>query len=171
MLLSFKYIKTSVPWTFQTNSPLNLSRTSLSRTFLEMIFPISLFRNFDEYTVCVNAIYICFLFFRILIFELHDRILVWTKQDNRNKKCSSKGEKCSGRKRSTVRKLQEWRRRGRRRVPLVNIFRCSLSKGPRCFKNVKILPCRYKSQKKSWMGSEIFEEWFVNSITDFVLKI
>ena len=31
-------------------------------------------------------------------------------------------------------------------------------KNPRCFKNVKHLPCEYKSQKKSWMNSEIFEE-------------
>ena len=33
------------------------------------------------------------------------------------------------------------------------------SKNSRCFKNVKHLPCEYKSQKKSWMNSEIFEEW------------
>ena len=34
------------------------------------------------------------------------------------------------------------------------------SKNLCCFKNVKHLPCEYKSQKKSWMNSEIFEEWF-----------
>ena len=33
------------------------------------------------------------------------------------------------------------------------------SKSPCCFKSVKHLPCEYKSQKKSWMNSEIFEEW------------
>ena len=33
------------------------------------------------------------------------------------------------------------------------------SKKPRCFKNVKHLPYDYKSQKKSWMDSIIFEEW------------
>ena len=33
------------------------------------------------------------------------------------------------------------------------------SKNPRCFKNVKHQPCEYKSQKKSWMNSEILEEW------------
>ena len=33
------------------------------------------------------------------------------------------------------------------------------SENPRCFKNIKHLPCEYKSQKKSWMNSEIFEEW------------
>ena len=32
-------------------------------------------------------------------------------------------------------------------------------KNPRCFKNVNHLPCEYKSQKKSWMNSNIFEEW------------
>ena len=30
---------------------------------------------------------------------------------------------------------------------------------PRCFKNVKSLPCRYRSQRKSWMDSTLFEEW------------
>ena len=33
------------------------------------------------------------------------------------------------------------------------------SKNPHCFKNVKHQSCEYKSQKKSWMNSEIFEEW------------
>ena len=32
-------------------------------------------------------------------------------------------------------------------------------KTPRCFKHIKSLPCKYKSQKKSWMDSQIFEEW------------
>ena len=33
------------------------------------------------------------------------------------------------------------------------------SNNPHYFKNVIHLPCEYKSQKKSWMNSEIFEEW------------
>ena len=33
------------------------------------------------------------------------------------------------------------------------------SKNPRCFKNIKHLPCEYNSQKESWMNSKIFEEW------------
>ena len=33
------------------------------------------------------------------------------------------------------------------------------SKAPRCFKNVISLPSRYRSQKKSWMDSTLFEEW------------
>ena len=30
---------------------------------------------------------------------------------------------------------------------------------PHCFKHIKHLPCRYRSQKKSWMDSILFEEW------------
>ena len=30
---------------------------------------------------------------------------------------------------------------------------------PRCFTGVINLPCRYRAQKKSWMGSSLFEEW------------
>ena len=29
----------------------------------------------------------------------------------------------------------------------------------RCFKNIKHLPCSYRTQKKSWMDSTLFEEW------------
>ena len=42
------------------------------------------------------------------------------------------------------------------KLPMFVIWK---SENPRCFKNVKHLPCEYKSQKKSWMNSEIFEEW------------
>ena len=42
------------------------------------------------------------------------------------------------------------------KLPMFVIWK---SKNPRCFKNIKHLPCEYKSQKKSWMDSEIFEEW------------
>ena len=30
---------------------------------------------------------------------------------------------------------------------------------PRCFKEIKKKPCRYRAQKKSWMTSDLFEEW------------
>ena len=30
---------------------------------------------------------------------------------------------------------------------------------PCCFNNIKNIPCRYRAQKKSWMNSELFEEW------------
>ena len=42
------------------------------------------------------------------------------------------------------------------KVPLLVIGK---RKNPRCFKNVKSLPCSYRSQAKSWMDSEIFTEW------------
>ena len=42
------------------------------------------------------------------------------------------------------------------RLPM---FVIGKSKTPRCFKGVKHIPCRYRAQKKSWMNSELFEEW------------
>ena len=42
------------------------------------------------------------------------------------------------------------------KLPMFVIWK---SKSPRCFKNFKHLHCEYKSQKKSWMNTEIFEEW------------
>ena len=39
------------------------------------------------------------------------------------------------------------------------MFVIGKSKKPRCFSGVKRLPCRYRSQKKSWMDSALFEEW------------
>ena len=39
------------------------------------------------------------------------------------------------------------------------MFIIGKSKSPRCFKNLKQLPCRYRGQKKSWMDSDLFEEW------------
>ena len=38
-------------------------------------------------------------------------------------------------------------------------FVISKSKKPRCFKHKKHLSCKYRSQKKSWMDSILFEEW------------
>ena len=39
------------------------------------------------------------------------------------------------------------------------MFVIGKAKNPRCFKNIKKLPCRYWSQRKSWMDSVLFEEW------------
>jgi len=39
------------------------------------------------------------------------------------------------------------------------MFIIGKSQKPRCFKNIKKLPCRYRGQKKSWMDSMLFEEW------------
>ena len=40
------------------------------------------------------------------------------------------------------------------------MFIIGKAKKPRCFKNLKHLPCRYRGQKKkSWMDSDLFEYW------------
>ena len=41
----------------------------------------------------------------------------------------------------------------------VPMFIIGKSQKPRCFKNVKFLPCRYRNQKNSWMDWALFEEW------------
>ncbi|XP_004209703.2 tigger transposable element-derived protein 4-like [Hydra vulgaris] len=40
----------------------------------------------------------------------------------------------------------------------LSMFVIGKAKSPRFFKNVKHLPCRYRSQKKSWMDGTLFEE-------------
>ena len=39
------------------------------------------------------------------------------------------------------------------------MFVIGKAKKPRCFKNFKTLPCRYRAQKKSSMDGVLFEEW------------
>ena len=39
------------------------------------------------------------------------------------------------------------------------LFAIGKSKKPRCFKHIKHLSFRYRSQKKIWMNSILFEEW------------
>ena len=39
------------------------------------------------------------------------------------------------------------------------IFVIGKSKTPRCFKGVKNVPRHYRTQPKSWISSELFEEW------------
>ena len=39
------------------------------------------------------------------------------------------------------------------------MFVIGKSQKPCCFKRIKSLPYRYCAQKKSWMNSELFEEW------------
>ena len=39
------------------------------------------------------------------------------------------------------------------------MFIIGKSKSPRCFKNLKQLPCCYRGQKKSKMDGDLFEEW------------
>ena len=39
------------------------------------------------------------------------------------------------------------------------MFVVGKSKTPRCFENIKQLPSRYRSQKKTWMNGDFFGEW------------
>ena len=68
-----------------------------------------------------------------------------------------KSEKCTGGKLSKVRVtgLAAANAVGEK-LPM---FVIGKSAKPRCFKGVKNLPCRYRSQRKSWMDSSLFEEW------------
>ena len=68
-----------------------------------------------------------------------------------------KGEICSGGKHSKIRLTG---------LPATNMAGEKLpisvlgkSNTPRCFKHIRSLPCRYRGQNKSWMSSELFEEW------------
>ena len=67
------------------------------------------------------------------------------------------GEKCSGGKNSKVRLtgMAVASETGEK----LEMFVIGKSKKPRCFKNVKQLPCQYRAQKKSWMTGVLFEEW------------
>ena len=44
------------------------------------------------------------------------------------------------------------------------------SNKPHCFRGIKCSPCRYCAHKKSWMDSELFEEWVREQDKNFVLK-
>ncbi|CAB4027125.1 tigger transposable element-derived 4-like [Paramuricea clavata] len=74
-----------------------------------------------------------------------------------DKSLQLKSEKCVGGKHSKVRLtgLAAGNAVGQK-LPM---FVTGKSKKPRCFKGVRILSCRYRSQKKSWMDSALFEEW------------
>ena len=53
------------------------------------------------------------------------------------------------------------------RLPM---FVIGKSKNPRCFKGVKSIPCRYRAQPKSWMSSELLEEWMRELDCSFGVK-
>ena len=74
-----------------------------------------------------------------------------------NKSLHLKNENCVGGKHSKLRLtgLTAANAVGEK-LPL---FVIGMSKKPRYFKHIKHLPCRYRSQKKSWMDSILFEEW------------
>ena len=67
------------------------------------------------------------------------------------------GEKCSGGKNSNVRLtgMEAASATGEK----LEMFVIDKSKKPRCFKDGKQLPCRYRVQIKSWMTGVLFEEW------------
>ena len=73
-----------------------------------------------------------------------------------NKTYHFKGQKCSGGKNSKVRLTGM--AAGNAIGEKLLLFVIGKSKTPRCFKHIKNLPCKYKSQKKSWIDSQIFEE-------------
>ena len=75
-----------------------------------------------------------------------------------NKTLHLKSEKCSGGKNSktTITGLSA----ANSVSDKLPMFVIGKSKAPRCFKNVRSLPSRYRSQKKSWMDSTLFEKWF-----------
>lgn len=74
-----------------------------------------------------------------------------------NKTLHLKSEKCVGGKHSKTRLT------GMAAANAVGeklpMFVIGKSARPRCFAGVRNLPCRYRSQKKSWMDSALFEEW------------
>ena len=74
-----------------------------------------------------------------------------------NKTYHFKSQTCSGGKNSKVRLtgMAAGNAIGEKRP----MFVIGKSKTPRYFKHIKNLPCKYKSQKKSWMDSQIFEKW------------
>ena len=74
-----------------------------------------------------------------------------------NKTYQLKPEKCSGGKLSKIRITSSAAANAvGEKLPM---FVIGKSKKPRCFKNIKFLPCRYRNQRKSWMDGVLFEEW------------
>ena len=67
-----------------------------------------------------------------------------------------KSEKCYGEKLSKIRitGMVATNAMGNK-LPM---FVIGEAKNPRCFKNVKFLPCCYRNQRKSWMDGKLFEE-------------
>ena len=68
-----------------------------------------------------------------------------------------KSERCNGGKHSKVRLtgLDAGNATGEKQP----LFVIGKYVKPRCFSGVKSLPCRYRSQKKSWMDGDLFTEW------------
>ena len=79
-----------------------------------------------------------------------------------------KNERCSGGKFSKVQLtgLATANATGEK----LSMFVIGKSAKPRYFKNVKNLPCRYRSQNKSWMDGNLFTEWVRRFDNKFVAK-
>ena len=79
-----------------------------------------------------------------------------------------RNERCSGGKFSKVRLtgLAAANATGEK-LPMFHIGK---SAKPRCFKNVKNLPCRYRSQNKRWMDGNLFTEWVRQLDNKFVAE-
>ena len=41
----------------------------------------------------------------------------------------------------------------------IQMFVIGKSASPKCFKHVRNIPCRYRSQKKAWIDGTLFVEW------------
>ncbi|KMZ76545.1 hypothetical protein ZOSMA_10068G00010, partial [Zostera marina] len=89
------------------------------------------------------------------VFNVDETGLFWRLMPD--KTMTFKGDKCSGGKKSKERitVLVGSNMDGSEKIPLLVIGK---SKKPRCFKNAKI-PVEYEANKKSWMTSDIFEQW------------
>ena len=74
-----------------------------------------------------------------------------------NKTYQLKSEKCSGGKLSKI--CVSGMAAANAVGDKIPMFVIGKSQKPRCFKNVKFLPCRYRNQKKSWIDGALFEEW------------
>ena len=68
-----------------------------------------------------------------------------------NKSFHLKSEECSGGKHSNIRMIISLIAANAGGEKLT-MFVIGKAKDLRCFKNTQTLPCRYRSQKKSWMG-------------------
>ena len=85
-----------------------------------------------------------------------------------NKTLHLKGEKCCGRKHSKFRLtgLAAGNAYGER----LQMFVIRKSVKSRCFKGVKTLHCQYRTQHKSWMSGDLFEDWVHELDQNFALE-
>ena len=78
-----------------------------------------------------------------------------------------KNERCSGVKFSKARLTGLAAAVTGEKLPM---FVIGKSAKPRCFKNVTNLPCRCRSQNKSWMDGNLFTEWVRQLDNKFVAE-